>query len=651
MVSRCDVYCGRGGCGVSDELDEVKRMELNKIYHGNNLDILKTFPDNSIDSIVTDPPYGINFMNKKWDYDVPKVELWQEVLRVLKPGGHALVACGTRTQHRMAVNLEDAGFEIRDIVAWVYGQGFPKSTDVIKELEKLLNKYLREVKYEENISREQKTEYNMRPLWKAYIQESKYISKEQWEVLQSSMSEQSSHRTMLWKESEEGIENGKESCMEGWSNIQESKGELQGSDICESTEKTFSNGKERWLYNGTPFSDGKLSEEIIEENGSSTSHRPQSKQQQYREPYVIFLKRVAQEIRGYIEEYVGWGTALKPAMELWTLCRKPLDGTVANNVLKHGVGGINIDGCRVPFGNETDNRVGTETKRGDSKKYKYSKDDLEIIKELDDDLDFVWTEKTEQFKNLDEFYDFLDDYHFYKPRENTILDFDIFDYEVVILHSEKKKVVPLIETFKNKLNSNSMFGQSDKGVQMYKGNGRFPANFIHDGSDEVLKLFPNTEQGGSITKTYEDNSPLYGDYKQKLPFESYGDSGSAARFFYTAKASQIERNWGLHGFEEDVVTDGRTKPIDNAFNRGETKRKNIHPTVKPIDLMRYLVRLVTPKGGVCLDPYMGSGTTAVACKAEKINYIGCELEEEYIKIAEARIKAENVVYDIFDFGA
>ena len=107
----------------------------------------------------------------------------------------------------------------------------------------------------------------------------------------------------------------------------------------------------------------------------------------------------------------------------------------------------------------------------------------------------------------------------------------------------------------------------------------------------------------------------------------------------------------LSGFEESVTTDGRNKPIDNAFNRGETKRKNIHPTVKPIDLMQYLVRLVTPKGGICLDPFMGSGTTAVACKAEKINYIGCELEPEYVKIAEARIKAEVVMFDIFDFGA
>ena len=115
-------------------------MENNKVYLGDNLEVLKTFPKNSIDSIVTDPPYGISFMNKKWDYDIPSIRLWREVMRVLKPGGHMLVACGTRTQHRMAYNIEEAGFEIRDIIAWVYGSGFPKSHDVSKAIDKTLGR-------------------------------------------------------------------------------------------------------------------------------------------------------------------------------------------------------------------------------------------------------------------------------------------------------------------------------------------------------------------------------------------------------------------------------------------------------------------------------------------------------------------------------
>ena len=209
-------------------------MQKDKIYLGNNLDVLKTFEDNSIDSVVTDPPYGINFMNKKWDYDVPSVELWLEVIRVLKPGGHILCACGTRTQHRMAVNIEDAGFEIRDIVAWVYGSGFPKSHDISKAIDKKLGA--------------------------------------EREVVGKGISGTTERKTMF-KAKELG-KNGADSPFGGEYNI-------------------------------------------------TTPSSPQAKQ------------------------YEGWGTALKPAMELWTLARKPFKSTVAENVLKYGTGGINIDGCRV----------------------------------------------------------------------------------------------------------------------------------------------------------------------------------------------------------------------------------------------------------------------------------------------------------------
>lgn len=540
-------------------------MKINNVYIGNNLDILKTFPDNSIDSVVTDPPYGLGkepdaievlqswittgyhevkgkgFMGKEWDAFVPQPNFWKEIYRVLKPGGYVLSFAGTRTYDWMVMGVRLAGFEIRDMIAWLYGSGFPKSMNVSKAIE-------------------------------------------------STILNGSSNKKDFSKLDGERLERGNW----GITKLTKEQG-FRGKDYTHETKQVDRLGK----------------------------LDPKTKE---------------------AKQWDGWGTALKPALEPIVMARKPLDGTVAQNVLKHGVGGINIDESRVPFGNETDNRVGTDVKRGDSKKYKYSKDDLEIIKELDDDLDFVWTEETDQFKDLDEFYDFLDDYHFYKPRENTILDFDIFDYEVVILHSEKKKVVPLIETFKNKLNSNSMFGVSDKGVQMYEQDGRFPANVIHDGSDEVVSLFPHTESG-KMTSQHQrntDGSPngIYGKFDKEHPLsETYGDSGSAARFFYAAKASQEERNFGLYDFEDDIITDGRTKPIDNAFNRGETKRKNIHPTVKPIELMRYLVRLVTPKDGICLDPYLGSGTTAIACEMEKFSWIGIELMPEYAEIAKARIDA------------
>jgi len=423
-------------------------IELNTIHLGNNLDLLKQMANNSVDSIVTDPPYGISFMNKKWDYDVPTVELWQEVLRVLKPGGHALVACGTRTQHRMAVNLEDAGFEIRDIVAWVYGSGFPKSLDISKAIDKTAG---------------------------------------------------------YWR------------------------------------------GKHG---------------EIISENGSMTA--PNYERTEKEEP-----------VTPKAQQWQGWGTALKPAMELWTLCRKPLKGTVAENVLKYGTGGLNIDGCRVGDGRE-------QQQQGISNS----------------------------------------------------------DTQVAGRDEAHRNIYPLEL-------------------------GRFPANIIHDGSDEVVKLFPNenssgTFKQGSQRKAAPENLYQLGfaktDFTQNAP-DNYGDSGSASRFFYTAKASQGERNEGLWGFEEEYTASAEFRPnhmekaiegeSGNPYGRWQPKR-NIHPTVKPLELMRYLCRMITPKGGIVLDPFMGSGTTAIAAKQEKMNYIGMELEPKYVEIANARIKSAIVQYDIFD---
>ena len=439
-------------------------MEINKIYTGNNIDILKTFSDNSIDSIVTDPPYGLGkepnavevlqswittgyhevggkgFMGKAWDSFVPQPIFWKECYRVLKPGGHLLSFAGTRTYDWMVMGIRLSGFEIRDQIAWLYS-GFPKSHNIGVAIDKI---------------------------------------------------------------------NGVES-------------------------KVISNGR-----------------------SGKSSHAFQSEDTTTAGNYEI---KEAQNV------WQGWGTALKPALEPIVMARKPLESTVAQNVLKHGVGGINIDGCRVG-----DEELGGGT-----------------------------------MPNLNQ-----------KDGEQGI-------YNGTKIGAER--------------------------LEHQKYTGRFPANVIHDGSDEVVSLFPS-DSGGTSRQAYPGGKTFGGsDMNENVIGTWYGDSGSAARFFYTAKSSQNERNFGLGEFEDSVTTDGRIKSIDNAYNRGETTRKNIHPTVKPIDLMRYLVRLVTPKGGICLDPFMGSGTTAVACKAEKINYIGCELEPEYVKIAEARIKAEVVMFDIFDFGA
>jgi site-specific DNA-methyltransferase (adenine-specific) len=371
--------------------------------------------DCSIDSIVTDPPYGISFMGKKWDYDVPSVNIWKECLRVLKPGGHLLAFAGTRTQHRMAIAIEDAGFEIRDMIAWVYGSGFPKSLDVSKAIDKAA-----------------------------------------------------------------GAEGG--------------RGPMKrGGERLARLEDGKRDGEGRW--------------------GNETG----------RDPFTYLPATPA------AQQWEGWGTALKPALEPITMARKPLTGTVAANVLEHGTGGLNVDGCRVGFQSESD-------KAG----WKYGAAGKENTSELS------W--------------------------KNT-----------------SRQII-----------------QNDTA-------GRWPANLIHDGSDEVAGLFPDAKgQQGAITgsEASSKTNNTFGDYANRTKSTPRNDSGSAARFFYCAKTSKRERGEG-----------------------------NNHPTVKPITLMAYLCRLVTPPGGIVLDPFMGSGSTGIAALQEGFDFIGIEREAEYVGIAESRIEA------------
>ena len=368
------------------------------LLHGDCLEQMKTLDDNSVDSIVSDPPYGISFMAKKWDYDVPSVEVWKEAMRVLKPGGHALIACGTRTQHRMVVNIEDAGFEIRDVVSWIYGSGFPKSLNISKAIDKAAGK-------------PQSTTY----------------------------------------------------------------------------EPNFKNNDF-----GRGMGGGK----------TDTTSEP---------------------ITEAAKQWDGWGTALKPSCEFFTLCRKPLsEKTIAANVLKWGTGGINIDACRVEVGPEGLTKGGCKDK-----------------------------------------------------------------------------------------GKRSGFGYKDSGETPQHPQGRFPANLIHSGEQEVLELFPETKSGKPSGKR-NANSNMFASGGNGVNLTGFGDQGSAARFFYCAKASKKDRNEG-----------------------------NNHPTVKPTALMAYLCRLITPTGGIVLDPYMGSGSTGKAAIREGFSFVGVELDEDYYNIAKARVNHED----------
>jgi site-specific DNA-methyltransferase (adenine-specific) len=466
------------------------------LYQGDCLAVLAELADNSVDAIVTDPPYGLAFMGKRWDYDVPDGAIWAECLRVLKPGGHLLAFAGTRTQHRMAIRIEDAGFEIRDMIAWVYGSGFPKSLDVSKAIDKAQRRDYVLAAVELGISIPGN---NLHDWTKA-----EHSPSDKW-----------------WEKFKRVLSEGQ------WRAIER---EVVGQD----TKARSTSGK-----SALPTIGG---ETVYESWDITAPATPAARQWQ------------------------GWGTALKPSFEPVTLARKPFPGTVAACVLAHGTGAINVDGCR----------VGTDgaTKRSNQAGYPKNPDGTE-------DRSQCWART----------------------------------------------------------------GHSIEQVAL----GRFPANLIHDGSAEVVGLFPETTSGtGAIRKEAPGQFGLGGDGKANV---EYGDSGSAARFFYCAKASKDDRDDGCEGLEErdcDGVHGYATLP-DKRMDHEQSRlpRRNHHPTVKPTALMRYLCRLITPPGGVVLDPFMGSGSTGLGAWREGFRFIGIEREAEYFTLAIHRLRAAQRQPDLF----
>lgn len=403
-----------------------------RLLLGDCLELLPTLPAESVEAIVTDPPYGLSFMGRAWDHGVPGIPFWVEALRVAKPGTHLLAFGGTRTFHRLACAIEDAGWEIRDTIMWVYGSGFPKSLDVSKAIDKAAGA-------ERAVVGRKAIAYPDSDVW--------------------------------------GVPN-------------RSRTEGQG------------------VGSGEVY--GKPGEGYVKENGMGT-----------------VLTAPATDAA---QRWQGWGTALKPAWEPILVARKPLAGTVAANVQRHGTGALNIDGCRV----ET-----SESLNGGA--YAANGADRESYQD--------W-----RFKR-----------------------------------------------------------RGDAG-EYQQPSGRWPANLIHDGSEEVLNEFEKyktAEPCGSVKKT-NGSGGLYQMGSAGAPGVIYRDSGSAARFFYAAKASKADRT------EKGAVT-------------------NKHPTVKPVSLMRYLVRLVTPPDGLVLDPFCGSGSTGKAARLEGFRFLGIDSDEESLETARQRL--------------
>ncbi len=293
------------------------------IVQGDCLEVMRDLPDGCVTAIVTDPPYGLEFMGKGWDKVLPPTEVWRECLRVLKPGGHALIFGGTRTYHRLACAVEDAGFEVRDCLMWLTGQGFPKSLNAEKAIHE---------------KAEQTAERDVRFVRDAYLSAPFYACRECGQVLFACLQEQgsppagsSSVGTPLWS-SEPGVE--------GWSHTQAPQGELRECAACSMSHGVLCDGAQGRLRGGAPARSGEEARALSDFFGGSSPQGPRSAEQRPGEPDAVFLERRAQAFRGF-------GTALKPAWEPILLARKPLAGTVEANCREHGTGALNIDGCRI----------------------------------------------------------------------------------------------------------------------------------------------------------------------------------------------------------------------------------------------------------------------------------------------------------------
>jgi len=633
-----------------------------KLHLGDCLDILRTIPNNTIDSVVTDPPYGLKFMGKKWDYDVPKSEIWAEVLRVLKPGGHALIACGTRTQHRMAVNIEDAGFEIRDVISYLYGSGFPKSLNIKKASDKM------------GISCDckQTTKSSMRPVQESDLSSAFYSKNEQGQILQPSLSEQSSSETVLRPKSKKRSPNGKEPCLEGWSNLQTQQRELHRPEVCEMSEGISSDGSQGQLHYGTSASNGDALRSFTSTNRGSSSQGPQHKEQSDRKLGIVPQQSVTQTCGscGKTVFLEGFGTALKPACEFWTLARKPLsEKTVAANVQKWGTGGINIDGCRVgteiiaqhqrDFTNAHGNKLAAGTKQPVLGITNYTTGRFPANLILDEQTALMLDEQSGNLKcpgnikpskknaessmfgisseNKDYYGDSGGASRFFycakasKSERNAGLDsLDLIWESEAWLKPDLRLLVENISQLSRDISEDQSTDDTQWSTDLYGHSisEQYPKGMIFT-IETVLKLITDFRTW-NVSPNFSINASTQ-DAIRTIEANGLNLAESVAFINQLDLSTTREKTAYLLGVARAVL------PMLLQI-RGFAKSQNFHSTVKPIKLMAYLCRLITPPQGIVLDPFMGSGSTGVACTKEGFDFTGIEMNAEYFEIASKRLE-------------
>lgn len=520
-------------------------MNSHTLHHGDCLAVLKTLPSESVDAVVTDPPYGLSnhdaadvaealrawvdgkpyspkgsgFMGKSWDAFVPGPEVWRECFRVLKPGGHLLAFSGSRTQDLMGISIRLAGFDSRDairvegLLSWCFGSGFPKSLDVAKSLDK-------------------------------------------------------------------------------------------AAGVLENEGHNF----------------------LVDRGTGTASYKPTIDPREYVKP---------DPITDAAKQWNGWGTALKPSHEPVLMFRKPLIGTVAENVVRHGTGALNIDGCRIEAKGES---------FGDLPSRPWAnKDGLSYAQIGHDYRNGSNAEAVEKLRSLGR----------WPP--NTVL-----------VHTPDCKQVgtrtvkaPVINRFTD-------------GMKPFGDGAGHPYESVGGGDEEIpVWACPDgcpvkalDEQSGSSSSSVrtggegEHLDPSREGWRFKRAEGGFNDAGGASRFFpqfsytaeeapfrYMAKANRSERDEGLLTSASKQVDESRDPDApgaNNPRNRGGRTASNFHPTVKPIELMRWLARLVTQPNGTVLDPFMGSGSTGCAAMYEGFNFIGIEQSDEYLEIARQRIEYHSI---------
>lgn len=667
-----------------------------KVIHGNNIDVLKQIADNTIDAIVTDPPYGLGkepnaeelmkdwiekgyheisgtgFMGKKWDAFVPQPLFWKEAFRVLKHGGHVLSFFGTRTYDWGVMAMRFAGFEVKDTITWHYGC-LSEDTEIFTE-----NGWVR---YNQFHNKSSILVYNKETDEYFFQQPEKwneYIIQDTCYRIQSDSTDQvvsRNHRCLIERDGKLQFELAEVLAQQQKANIPylESFGnkymttlatitpvEYSGVIFC----PTVSTGAFVARRNGKIFLTGNsgfpkshnigkaidkmkgVEREVVGQRNDILTKQAKDIKLGKRKILESLdngapernngFKNVSADITAPATEeakyWEGFGSALKPASEPIVLARKPLEKglSIAENVLKWGTGGINIDGCRITTNDDL------------AKNYN-------SIRKSDDEMgERGYKMGFRQGKDS-----------YAEATESTSLG--RFPANLILSHHPECTLNGL-KKVKSNAHHTTKYNENET---LYKGGWKdgedFGNKFADENGEETIEDWTchedcpikiMDEQSGISKSGKNIEEKGTGGIWQKssgLPVgNQYGDSGGSSRFFYCAKASKSERNNGLNGFKEKTSgslnfrnpsSSGRSEdaPSVEAMGGLTKPKQNFHPTVKPVKLMQYLVRLITPPNGKVLDPFCGSGTTGIACKLEGFEFVGIEQDAEYCKIAEARI--------------